>query len=67
MHWTQAQRDALAHEYARVGFRTGEQWPYPAEPALTPDEFLTLLRAIPDRAGLPGYLEALQHRSERKS
>ena len=63
MQWTQAQSEALAREYARVGYRTGELWPYPADPPLAPDDFLALLRTIPKGAGLAGYLDALRRRS----
>jgi hypothetical protein len=63
MTWTKQQQEALAREYARVGFRAGDQWPFPSEPALAPEEFLQLLRSIPVGAGLGGYLEALRRRS----
>ena len=65
MDWTPGQRDELARENARIGIGKGELIPYPADPGLAePARFLALLRAIPDAAGLAGYLAALrQHGS----
>jgi hypothetical protein len=61
MDWTPTQRDELARENARIGIRQGERVPYPADEGVAePARFLALLRAIPDGAGLPGYLAALR-------
>ncbi len=59
--WTAEQLVALKQEYARIG-STDKQWPYP-HPEPTPDEFLTMLRRVPDGAGLPGYIQVLNQRA----
>ena len=64
MNWTQQQRAELAKEYARIGFRTDELWPAPAE-ELEPAEMLALFRRIPDGAGRDGYMAELARRSRR--
>jgi hypothetical protein len=61
MDWNPAQRDELARENARIGIKKGDLMPYPADEGLAePARYLALLRAIPDDAGLPGYLAALR-------
>jgi hypothetical protein len=61
MDWTTAQHDELTREYARIGIGKGERMPYPDDEELAePARFLALLRTIPDRAGLPGYLATLR-------
>ncbi len=64
--WTKSQEAELAREYARIGFRAGERWPYPQDPEQSPAEFLAFLSSIPDAAGLQGYLAALDQRSRGK-
>jgi hypothetical protein len=67
MDWAPAQRDELARENARIGIRQGERVPYPADARVAePAGFLALLRAIPDGAGLPGYLAALRQHASGK-
>jgi len=63
--WTSELRAALDREYERIG-GSEEQWPYPS-PEPTPQEFLALLRRIPDGAGLAGYLAALKDRVNGRS
>ena len=63
--WTTEQQAALEQEYVRIG-GSEEQWPYPS-PEPTPEEFLALLRRVPDGAGLPGYLAALKERARQRS
>lgn len=58
MEWNEQQRAELARQYARVGGVSGELWPTPSS-ELTPDQFLALLRSIPDGAGRAGYIAAL--------
>ena len=55
MEWTEQQRLELAHELARIGYRTGDLWPTPAVD-FTPDEMLALYRRVPDGAGREGYI-----------
>jgi hypothetical protein len=64
--WTKEQETELAREYARVGYRAGEQWPYPQDPEPTPEELLALLRLIPDGAGLTGYLATIAQRAQKQ-
>ena len=59
MDWTAEQRAELARQYARIGYRQGELWAAPP-PELTPAQLLALMRTIPDGAGHPGWLAALQ-------
>ena len=63
--WTSEQQAALDREYARVG-GSEEQWPYPS-PDPTPQEFLAMLRRIPDGAGLAGYLAVLKERAQARA
>jgi hypothetical protein len=59
MEWTPAQRDELAREYTRIGIGKAERVPTPASQRLSdPVQFLALLRAIPDGAGVLGILAA---------
>ena len=62
MGWTTEQRDELAREFGRVGIRAGDQLPTLRGPAGAPDEYLALVRSIPDGAGLAGFLDALPRR-----
>ena len=67
MEWTSNQREALAREYARVGFGEGELIPSPADPTLSdPETFLSFLRSIPAGAGVPGFLQAMRLRATPK-
>ncbi len=59
MEWTPEQLAELARQYERIGFRAGERWEAPP-PQLTPEQLLTLMRAIPDGAGHGGWLAALR-------
>ena len=65
MKWTSEQESALLAEYNRIGYKQGEQWPFPDSQAQTPEDFLALLRTIPDGGGLGAYLAALQRRAAR--
>jgi hypothetical protein len=63
MGWTQQQRNELAREYARIGYKPGELWPAPPD-HLTSDQLLALFRSIPDGAGREGYMAALAAQAE---
>lgn len=63
--WTAEQEAALEQEHARIG-GSEEHWPSPF-PQPAPEEFLAMLRRVPDGAGLPGYLAVLKERAGRKS
>lgn len=66
MDWTAAQREELAREYARLDLGAGVRLPFPEDPRLAePAAFLTLLRRVPDGAGLTGYLDALRRSAGR--
>lgn len=58
MAWSDAQRQNLASEYARIGYVPGERWPAPP-PELSPEELLALFARIPDGAGRAGFLDVL--------
>lgn len=64
IEWTVEQRDALEREYQRIGFIKNARIPFP-DPPLTPQEFLALLRSIPDSGAMPEYLAALQRKARR--
>jgi hypothetical protein len=56
--WTDDQLVEIEQQYKRIGYRNGEIWPSP--PAhLNGEQILALLRAVPDRAGLKGWTDAL--------
>ena len=59
MHWTDSQRAELARHYARIGYVQGELWPTSPD-TLEPADVIALLKAIPDGAGLAGYIAALK-------
>ena len=63
--WTSEQQTALEQEYGRIG-GSDQQWPYPS-PEPTPEEFLAILRRVPDGSGLPGYLAVLKERATHRS
>ena len=66
MVWTTEQGQVLKRENARIGFRADDLLPMPGHPDLTkPDEYLALLRSIPDGAGVAGYMAALQRYAEQ--
>jgi hypothetical protein len=61
--WTSEQRQRLAREIARVGFRPDDLLPTSEDETLgEPEEYLALLGTIPDGAGVEGYIEALRRR-----
>ena len=62
--WNASERAALEREYVRIG-GTEARWPYPS-PDPTPQEFLEMLRTVPDGSGLSGYLEAMKARASRR-
>ena len=65
MTWTPEHKQTLEQENSRIGFRTGDLLPSPAHPELaTPEGYLALLRSIPDGAGVPGFIEALQRHAK---
>lgn len=66
MVWTTQQGQVLQRENARIGFRADDLLPTPGHPDLAkPEEYLALLRSIPDGAGVAGYLVALRQYTEQ--
>jgi len=56
--WTEAQRAESARQHERIGYQPGELWPAPPE-HLSADQILELMKRVPDRAGLAGWLAVL--------
>ena len=49
-------------EYERIGYRSGEPWPFPKD-VKDQQEILELMKRVPDGAGLSGWLEVLRERA----
>ena len=65
MTWTSEEKQMLARENSRIGFRPHDLLPSPAHPELaTPEGYLALLRTIPDGAGVAGFTNALQQHGQ---
>lgn len=59
--WTDSQRKELELEYNRIGIRDDDRLQTPSK-RLSAQEFLAMLRLIPDGAGKAGYEAALAQR-----
>lgn len=65
MTWTSEHRQTLERENSRIGFLPGDLLPSPAHPELaTPEGYLALLRTIPNGAGVPGFIDALERHAK---
>ncbi len=56
---------AFETEYKRIGYRSGEYWPTPAN-VTDPKALIDLLRRVPDGTGLRGWLEVLRTAPETR-
>ena len=57
MLWTTKERAELVRQHERIGYNKGEPWP---SVWFKPTDVLSVMRSVPDGAGLTGYVEALR-------
>ena len=58
MTWTEEQLAEMKVQSARIGFQPGDLIPTPAD-YLTPDDVLTIYRAVPDGSRVAGLIKAM--------